>query len=115
MFGSRSVGTKAGPADVPSLGSNCVGRPRRFIPAKRLTGAIRCRRTYSRPVGVHTGLGIEVLGIADLHRTRCSVHSRIVVDRILFCNLIGVHRGIGLALDYLSDTNAVSPLGDLPL
>ena len=85
------------------------------MPAKRLTSAIRYKVLKNRPIGVHTGLRIEVLRIADLHRTRCSMNSRIVVDRILFGNLFGVHRCIGLALGYLSDTNAVGNMGNLPL
>ena len=108
------MGTKAGPAEVPSLGSNCVGRPRRFIPAKRLTSAIRCNVTQCRPEGVRTGLRIEILGIADLHRTRCSMNSRVVVDRIFVCNLVGIYRGICLTLGYMSDTNAVSHRSNLP-
>ena len=108
------MGTKAGPADVPSLGSNCVGRPRKFIPAKRLTSAIRCKAIWNRLKGVHTGLRIEVLGVADLHRTRCSMNSRVVVDRILFCNLVRVYRGIRLALGHSSDTEVVNHISDLP-
>lgn len=109
-----SVGTKAGPAEVPSLGSNCVGRPRTFIPAKRLTSAVRCEVNEGRPEGVHTGLRIEVLGIADLHRTRYSMNSRVVVDRILFCNLVGVYRGICLALGHMSGIDAVGHTCNLP-
>ena len=84
------------------------------MPAKRLTDVIRCKALQSRIARVHTGLRIEILGIADLHGTRCSMNSRIVVDRIFFCNLIGVYRSIRLALSLLSDTNAVNHLGYLP-
>ena len=108
------MGTKAGPAEVPSLGSNCVGRPRRFIAAKRLTSAVRRSATQRRTRWVHTGLRIEVLGIADLHRTGCPVNSRIVMNRILFCNLVGVYRGICLALVHVSDIKAVGLVSNLP-
>ena len=84
-----------------------------FIPAKRLTNAIRHSVTGNRLRGVHTGLRVEVLGIAHLHRTRCSVDGGVVVNRILFCNLVGVYRGICLALGHMSDTNAMSDMSDL--
>lgn len=85
-----------------------------FIPAKRLTSAIRHTVTGNRLGGVLTGLRVEVLGIAHLHWTSCSVYGGVVVNRIFFCNLVGVYRSICLALGHMSDTNAVSDMSDLP-
>ena len=53
-------------------------------------------------IGTHTGLRIEVLGIADLHWARCAVNSRVVVDGVFPSNVSGIHRCVCLALCLVS-------------
>ena len=91
------MGTKAGPAEVPSFGSNCVGSPRRFIAANRLTDYIRYGAVPERS-GRRTRLRVEVLGIADLDRAGGAMNSGIVVNRVLFRDLFRIHRGVCFTL-----------------
>ena len=49
-----------------------------------------------------TGLRIEVSRVADLDRARGAMNGRVIVDGILMCYLLGIHRCVGLALMLVS-------------